>query len=53
MSSEMIQQRIKYLVEHGEVWPQERRRLDRRLVIVAAVVIAMNVVECILLVMRH
>lgn len=47
--NEMVQQRIKYLVEHGELYPQERRRMDRRLVAVLAVLVVMNVAECVLL----
>lgn len=46
MSNEMVQQRIKYLVEHGEVFPQERRRFDKRLAAALATIIALQIADC-------
>jgi hypothetical protein len=50
---EAVKQRIKYLVEHGEPWPKERRRLDRRIAVALIVCVAMNVYQCIVLMLRH
>lgn len=46
---ELVKQRIKYLVEHGEPWPKERRRLDLRIAVVLVLLFAMNVYECYML----
>ena len=51
MSNEMVQQRIKYLVEHGELYPVERRRMDRRMVAVLGALVVMNGLQCVLLFM--
>jgi hypothetical protein len=46
MPQEVIRQRIKYLVEHGELYPQEAQRAhDRRMSLAVLVLVALNTVE--------
>lgn len=46
MPQEVIRQRIKFLVQHGELYPQDEKRLPgRRLVIVVLALLALNTFE--------
>lgn len=46
MPQEVIRQRIKFLVQHGELYPQDVQRAhDRRMSIAALVLIVFNTFE--------
>lgn len=54
MPQEVIRQRIKYLVEHGELYPQQEMRIhDKRMQYAVIALLAFNLLETTLLFGRY
>jgi hypothetical protein len=54
MPHEVVRQRIKYLIEHGELYPHDGQRLlGRRIVVVGLVLLALNAFESAAMVIKY
>jgi hypothetical protein len=51
---ELVKQRIKYLVEHGELYTAgEQRKHDRTMMLIVLVMLALNTVETTILLAQY
>jgi len=54
MPQEVIRQRIKYLVEHGELYPQQEQRAhDKRMQFAVIALLAFNTIEATALAVKY
>ena len=50
--NDVVRQRIKYLVEHGELYPTDEQRENRKIWIMLGALALLQVFDTVLLVMR-